>query len=300
MVWTGGGTLLSLLHGLGNRAARGTAMNAIKNRLLGRWLACALLGASALSAPAFAQTLDLSIELPLEYTEGDTVPAVVTIDRIDTTAVPDSNVTAMGIEIDLPPGWTLARDPSNGCSSTFAEEQGGSPVNPVNNAVAVFKDAAQTYADPPSNTTCIQLPFEGFGLEFIWIPNNGGAADGLPIDFPVELTVPLVAGPLVECGLHRIDGIVRYRVLTGSEQTNTGIVYLNECEIIECTNPFGDANADGNLDIDDVQYLFEYVIAVVPSVDEFCNDVCSDTVIDVNDVQGLFNMIIQLPNPCQK
>jgi hypothetical protein len=275
------------------------AMN-VKNIHLRRLgFACALLGSMALCSAAFAQELDIWIDLPLVYTAGDTVPVVVNIERIDAESTPDSNVTAMGIELTLPTGWTLARDPNNNCASAFVEDQGGSPVNPANNAVALFKDATQTYADPPNNTTCIQLPFEGFGLEFIWIPNNGGAADGLPISFPVELTVPLVAGPLVECGLHRIDGDVRYRVLTGSEATNTGSTYLNECVIIEC-EVMGDANGDGTLDIDDVQHLFEFVINVEPSLDEFCSDVCSDTLIDVVDVQGLFNMIIQLPNPCSK
>jgi hypothetical protein len=67
-----------------------------------------------------------------------------------------------------------------------------------------------------------------------------------------------------------------------------------------CETEIGDSDSSGVVDIDDVQQLFEYVIAVVPSVDEFCSDVCGDGIVDIDDVQGIFNMLIQLPNPCSK
>ncbi len=275
-------------------------MNVKNIRLRGLGFACALLGSMALCSAAIAQDLDIWIDLPLVYTAGDTVPVVVNIERIDAESTPDSNVTAMGIELNLPTGWTLARDPNNNCASAFVEELGGSPVNPAVNAVAVFKDAAQTYADPPNNTTCIQLPLEGFGLEFIWIPNNGGGGEPLPINLPLQLTVPVVAGADGECGTNSgIYGIVRYRVLTGSEETGIGGELDEECVPV-CETEIGDSDSSGVVDIDDVQQLFEYVIAVVPSVDEFCSDVCGDGIVDIDDVQGIFNMLIQLPNPCSK
>ncbi len=265
-------------------------------------LVAMLLGAAALIFPtslAHAQiTLAIQVEAPELVTPGGKADVVITIDRTDATLFPDSDVTAVGVELGLPAGWKAERDADSNCAVSVSDNQ---VVG--NNATIQIQGANQTYLDPPANTICAALPAEGAVLEFFWVPDTGGGGEALPVSFPIIINarfdVPAATGG---CTV-QIDTVATllYRVLNGDERSASAIDSI-PADCPECVTQPADANGDGSVDPADAQLAFEAFLqfpdalaAIVPACGDFCG---SGDGMDPADAQGIFNTFLQLPNPC--
>jgi hypothetical protein len=269
----------------------------LKDRKLGglvKLAGVALSGAVLLGGSAFAQVeLDISVDAPDTYpAEGGTVAFTFTVERTDVNADPDSDVTAVGAEIVLPTGWKLERDIDSTCDATISDNQ----TVGVNSTIQVKGADNVTPIGAPPNEVCPPIPATGDTLEVFWIPEGGGGDTPLPVAFPLEVSLTVTV-PSSTTGTQNIGATVKYRVLEGGEETGTGGDTIDESVVVGCTNP-GDGDGNATVDVDDVQAIFDFIIAVRPDIDDDCADFCDDSVVDVSDVQGIFNSIIQLPNPC--
>lgn len=252
--------------------------------------------ASCLVASAGSQVnLAVTVEMPDTATPGVAFDATLTIARTDASPAPDSDVTAIGVELGLPSGWKLERDVDGNCAVSATDNQTGG----VNSTIQV-QGANQTYVDPPANTTCVALPPEGNTLEFFWLPEGGGNA--LPVSFPIVMNLTLTVPEGGDCFPQRdLAATLRYRVLNGDERVANGIDSI-PAECAECpTNP-GDANGDGGVDPADAQLAFEAFLGfpdAVTQLSENCADLCeTGNGVDPADAQGIFNTFLQRPNPC--
>lgn len=266
-----------------------------------RGLRRAALAAAVLACAPLAGAqviLNVSVDAPEQVTPGSTAELLITVDRADASLSPDSDVTAIGIELGLPAGWKAERDADSNCAVGITDNQ----VAGVNSTIQV-QGANQTYVDPPANTTCVALPPEGNVLEFFWIPDTGGDGDALPVSFPLIINASIVVPNTTGGCTPQIDAVatLRYRVLNNDESISTGIDSIPE-NCLDCPTNGGDANGDGSVDPADAQLAFEAFLqfpaaleALVPTCGDYCGN--GDGV-DPADAQGIFNTFLQLPNPC--
>lgn len=250
----------------------------------------ALSGVLALAGAAGAQVvLDITLDAPDTFAQGETVPVTITIDRTDVTAAPDSDVTAIGAEIALPSGWKLERDADANCDATISDNQ----VGGVNSTIQV-KGSNTTFVDPPANTTCADLPLTGDTLEIFWIPESGGTGDPLPVNFPL-----IVNATLTTAGCNEninIGATLRYRVGAGAEVTPapTG------GDTIDCTGEVGcvvrgDVDGNGSLSPGDAQLIFNIFLGTGTAVNPECADFCGEGSVTPGDAQNAFNAFLGTP-----
>lgn len=239
--------------------------------------------------------LAVTVEMPDTATPSGTLDATIAINRTDASPAPDSDVTAIGVELGLPAGWKLERDVDGNCAVSATDNQ-----TPGVNSTLQVQGANQTYVDPPNNTTCVALPPEGNTLEFFWLPEGGDNA--LPVSFPIVVNLTLTVPEGGTCFPQRdLAATLRYRVLNGDERVANGIDSI-PAECAECpTNP-GDANGDGSVDPADAQLAFEAFLQfpeALAIINVGCGDFCNaGDGVDPADAQGIFNTFLQLPNPC--
>lgn len=242
------------------------------------------------SGAAFGQiALDIEVDAPDSYTGGSPVTVTFTIDRTDASGNSDSDVTALGAEIALPAGWKLERDVDANCAISIDDNQ----VSGTNSTIQV-KGANIAFIPGSNPPACSPIPQTGDVLEIFWIPEDGGGQDPLPVDFPVVVTATFIATTCAED--QAIDATVKYRVLAGLEQSNTG-ADTTSCASSGCALP-GDATGDNSVDPGDAQAIFEFFLGIGGVDSEDCADFCTDGSIDPGDAQGVFNQFLGVPDPC--
>jgi len=262
-------------------------------------------GVVLLGGAAWAEVnLQIQLETEAFYSAGTTTTVRLEIVRADVNSDPDSDVTAMGVALTLPDAWTLVRDAGNACAPALLETQNDEPVDPANHPVVFVKGANVTYLDPPSNTNCAPLPGSGNVLELNWVPGGGDVP--LSLDFPVAiklvLFVPADAPEAELCQPVEIETLLRYRVLDGGEQTDTGGSSVDADCVVDPVSD-GDLNGDNSVDPADAQLCFEVFLQIPEALDAIVNPGIGDFCgpgdgFDPADAQGIFNTYLQLPNPC--
>jgi hypothetical protein len=264
--------------------------------------AFALVTVLALSGSAYAQVVlgDVTVEADATYSPGENVNVTITIDRSDATADPDDDVTALGGELTLPTGWTLALEADNDCTPVLQAGESALDNQVQNvNARVQFKRNQALFTDPPTNSTCTPVPDTGNLLEFFWL--DAQANNPLPVNFPVVLKLVLTSAAN-STGAQNLDLQAKYRVDTGEEQTTD----IDPVAIAQgeggCQTVGGDADGGGGVDTDDVQLAFDAILEIpeaVAALNADCADFCgAGNGLDTDDVQGIFNFILEIPDPC--
>jgi len=273
--------------------------------------AFALVTVLALSGSAYAQVVlgDVTVEADATYTPGENVNVTITIDRSDAPQVdPDDDVTALGGELTLPAGWTLALDADNDCTPVLQSGETALDNQVQNvNARVQFKRNQALFTDPPTNSVCTPVPDTGVLLEFFWL--DAQANNPLPVNFPVVLKLVLTAAAN-STGVQNLDLEAKYRVDTGQEQTtNAPTVEIDEDVVVGgCQTVLGDANSSGTVTTADAQLVFGAALrrpASLAAINFACGKLCTagngnDTAVTTGDAQGVFRRALNRPNPCGK
>ena len=266
------------------------AFHCISRCVSGGLMACLLL---LPTQAAFAQlTLGLGLDAPESYADGDLVTVSITLDRTDSGEI-DPTSFGLGLELDVPPGWKIQRDPENDCAVSTTETQQGVPASP--RSFSLMGEGI-TYTDPPFNTLCAPIPPSGDTVEMLGAEGGG---DGLfPGGFPVVLSFTFTTPVTPESGFQPIDLSCSYFVDSSPIVVISAATSIENEAPPECANP-GDVNSDGFVDVVDVQDLFNELIQLPGDpLNPLCSDYCENSSTDVWDVQAIFNSLIALPNPC--
>lgn len=250
----------------------------------------ALSGTLLLGGSAFGQiVLGLTIDAPAEVDPGTQATVTFTIDRIPPGDIPaDSDVKALGAEITLPTGWKLVRDIDANCAIDIDDNQ----IAGTNSTIQV-KGSNTGLIDP---THCAPIPATGDVLEVFWIPESGGSGDPLPVNFPVVVTANFDV-PANCAGTANFNGVVKYRVLAGLEQTANGTDSTN-CTDPGCALP-GDVDDDGAVTPGDAQMAFDFFLGAGQLTNPDCGDLCADGSVNPGDAQGMFNTFLVVSPICE-
>jgi len=176
---------------------------------------CSLAWAAWAAPVAHAQdTLPLTYTqtLPGNYLPGEPLTGTLEVHEVHA----GSEGSALGVAMQLPPGWTIYRDPARACRVA---------VTSVNPDIDMLVKHGDTGFESPG--VCVSIPFPGEDLELAWIP----------LDFDIRLP-DKVGFTLVPPATHAprevaIGADLLYRIGHGGEQRARGVSYLSLVERLD-------------------------------------------------------------------